>query len=191
MITLQQILNKWYTIEELANLFNTTKKLKERKKIYQQLREIGHGELWHNGRHNHIWIQDLLSCVTNDLLSIGGQGKKEPDMYGEQENNEKCRVEHKGFEDEENIRVSASKFFATNGGMTELRDCKTKQEKIQLIKQHYTDDYYILTKTNGKKMKKIKDVNNIKVFIIKTSDMIPLLKDSKTVPCSILDLSEV
>lgn len=189
MTTLQTIVNKWYTIKELGKLFGTTKQLNLKKSQYHNLQNIGLGELWHNGRHNHIWIQDMLSCVTNGLLSIGGQGRKNPDMFA-LINKQKVRIEHKGFVNENNIRVSASKFFASNGGMTQLKKCKTEQEKTALILQHYTDDYYVLTKTNGDSMKATKNVDDIKVFLIKTSDMIPLLKDSETVPSSILDLSE-
>lgn len=190
MTTLQTILNKWYTIKELTELFGTTQQLNLKKPQYHSLQKIGLGELWHNGRHNHIWIQDMLSCVTNGVLSIGGQGKKNPDMFGTI-NNQEVRVEHKGFVNENNIRVSASKFFASNGGMTELKKCKSEKEKVDLILKHYTDDYYVLTKTNGESMKAITSVDDIKVFLIKTSDMVPMLKDSDKVPLSILDLSEV
>jgi hypothetical protein len=189
MTTLQTIANKWYTVKQLSKLFGTEKALKKKKTQYHALQKIGLGELWHSGRHNHIWIQDMLSCVTNGLFTIGGQGKKSPDMFGKFEN-KKVRVEHKGFSDESNIRVSASKFFANNGGMTELRECKTEKSKTDLILKHYIDDYYVLTKTNGDSMKTITDVNQIKVFLIKTSDMLPMLKDGDKVPRSILDLSE-
>ena len=66
-----------------------------------------------------------------------------------------------------------------------------RKRKIDLILKHYTDDYYVLTKTNGESMKSITSVDDIKVFLIKTSDMVPMLKDSDKVPLSILDLSEV
>ena len=74
--------------------------------------------------------------------------------------------------------------------MTQLAECKTHKERVKLILGHYTDDYYLLTKTNGEAMKKVKDVNEILVYLIKTTDMVPLLKDGRSVPHSILDLSE-
>lgn len=123
------------------------------------------------------------------MITIGGQGKKEPDLYGIA-NNKKARIEVKGFVVENEIRVSASKFFANNGGITKLNKCKTDKEKNELILSHYVDDYYLLTKTNGDAMKNIKSVYDIRVYFIKTTDMVPLLKDGKTVPSSILDLSE-
>jgi len=189
MIDLQTLTNKWYTIEELTEVFGTQKILSSKKVQYHALKSIGHGDLWHNGRHNHIWIQDLINCVSNGLITIGGQGKRQPDLYGTV-NGVKVRIEHKGFIKEESIRVSASKFFAANGGMTQLAECKTHKERVKLILGHYTDDYYLLTKTNGEAMKKVKDVNEILVYLIKTTDMVPLLKDSRSVPHSILDLSE-
>lgn len=189
MINLETLTNNWYTIKELSKLFKTEASLANRASQYHALRDIGHGELWNSGRHNHIWIQDLLNCVSGGVLTIGGQGKKEPDLYGTV-NNEKVRIEVKGFVVENEIRVSASKFFANNGGMTQLEKCKTNKEKNELILSHYSDDYYLLTKTNGDAMKNTKSIYDINVYLIKTTDMVPQLKDGKKVPFSILDLSE-
>ena len=81
MIDLQTLTNKWYTIEELTEVFGTQKILSSKKVQYHALKSIGHGDLWHNGRHNHIWIQDLINCVSNGLITIGGQDNQ---IYTEQ-----------------------------------------------------------------------------------------------------------
>jgi hypothetical protein len=107
------------------------------------------------------------------------------------EGKKKYRVELKGFKDKNKIRVSASKYFGNNSGMTLLRSLKTEKEKSKHVLDSYTDDYYFLTQTTTEIMKTLEDIGDIQIYLIKKSDMLPLLKDSKTVPKSIIDLSEV
>ena len=192
MVQIKSLCNKWMTIEDLLNYFGTPANWKYKKQQYESLREIGDGEFWTSGRHNHIWIQDIFQTVTNGLISIGGQGRKNPDLFlNDPASPEPLRIEVKGFDKKDKIRVSASKFFASNGGMTELAECKTSAERDALVRSHYHDDYYLLTKSNGNSIKALTRVEDMEFFLIKTDEMIPLLKDSNSVPSSILDLSEV
>ncbi|HIJ11157.1 TPA: hypothetical protein HA278_03820 [Candidatus Woesearchaeota archaeon] len=190
MVQIKTLCNKWMTIGDLLNFFGTPIDWKYKKQQYEALRDIGDGELWSSGRHNHIWIQDIFQTIMNGIVTIGGQGTKNPDLFLNEEGELK-RVEVKGFDKKNKIRVSASKFFASNGGMTELANCSNNEEKIALVKAHYHDDYYLLTKSNGNSIKEITNVEKIEFFLIKTEVMIPLLQNSNSVPSSILDLSEV
>lgn len=188
MVRIKTLCNKWMTIGDLLNFFGTPVNWKYKKQQYEGLRDIGNGELWSSGRHNHIWVQDIFQTIMNGVVTIGGQGTKNPDLFLN-ELGELKRIEVKGFDKKNKIRVSASKFFASNGGMTELANCSNDEEKNTLVKAHYHDDYYLLTKTNGSSIKKIANVEEIEFFLIKTEEMIPLLQNSNSVPLSILDLS--
>jgi hypothetical protein len=190
MVQIKILCNKWMTIEDLLNFFGTPANWKYKKQQYESLKEIGNGELWSSGRHNHIWIQDVFQTITNGMITIGGQGRKNPDLFLN-ESSKTQRIEVKGFDKKDKIRVSASKFFASNGGMTELAACTTDNDRVALVRSHYHDDYYLLTKSNGNSIKTISNVEEMEFFLIKTEDMIPLLQDSNSVPSSILDLSEV
>ena len=171
MIQIESLCNQWLTIKDLLNLFGTPAGWKYKKQQYESLREIGNGELWHSGRHNHIWIQDIFKEITGGLITIGGQGSKGPDLFA----NLVCgpkRIEVKGFDKKSKIRVSASKFFASNGGMTELANCSTDTEKQALVRNHYHDDYYLLTSSNGNSIKEISKVEDIEFYLILTEKMI-------------------
>lgn len=189
MIDHNNLLNKWLKIKDLVVMFNTSGEVWNKKKDwYKSLKENCNGVFWFNGRNNHHFIQDAFSNATNGFFKIGGQGDKEPDLYCDF-NGLKKRVEMKGFEKKNNIRVSASKFFGSNGGMKELSKCNSYEEKVKLVTSHYKDDFYLLTRTTQRVMKKINDVEEIEFYLIKKEDMLLKLKDDVKVPQSILDLS--
>jgi len=190
MKSIKCFINRWLTILELAKIFDAEDELLSKKQSYETLKTMGNGVLYSSGRHNHIWIQDLIKKVTKSKFTIGGQGNAHPDMYLNEGKNQ-YRVEMKGFEHKRKIRVSASKFFASNSSSSKLNKLKTKKDKDRLILSCYTDDYYLLTQTTTEVMKALDDIGSIQVYLIKTSDMIPLLKDTKKVPKSIIDLSEI
>tara|TARA_R110001583_G_scaffold160694_1_gene312580 strand:+ start:458 stop:1033 length:576 start_codon:yes stop_codon:yes gene_type:complete len=189
MINVESITNRWLTTLELAKVFNTEEILRHKTEDYQVLKGIGNGDLFYSGRNNHIWVQDLFMALTNKKFIVGGQGKAHPDLYMS-EGKAQYRVEVKAFDKKDKIRVSPSKFFASNGGMTELKNLETKKEQSDLVLSHYIDDYYLLTQTTKKALSRMSVISNLQFYLIKKADMLPLLKDDGRVPISIIDLSE-
>ena len=125
-----------------------------------------------NGRVNHYWFQEIISILSDGELKAGGQGNSEPDMYwGDR------TIEFKGFTTSEfdnryPIRVAASKYFASNGGITKLKNSDKTLETMKEIvfSDSYSDDYYILSETCG--LKSISDLEDVRLVFLEA----PILK---------------
>jgi hypothetical protein len=125
-----------------------------------------------NGRINHYWFQTLLQILTAGQLVPGGQGNSQPDLFmGD------SRIEVKGCTTPElndlcPIRVSASKFFASNGGIKQLKECDQKLLTMQNIvfADSYHDDYYMLTETCG--LKSVSQIKNIRIVFVSTKKLV-------------------
>ena len=125
-----------------------------------------------NGRINHYWFQALLEILTAGQLIPGGQGNKDPDLYFGNK-----RIEVKGFKSKEldefyPIRVGASKFFASNGGIKQLKECDQMLTTMQNIvfADSYHDDYYMLTETCG--LSSVSQIENIRIVFVSTEKLV-------------------
>jgi hypothetical protein len=177
---MKKFINKITTIAKLKE--NATEaSLKEYRDYMEALRVLERRtpSLITNGRVNHYWIQGVISILSNGEMVPGGQGNSEPDMYKGEE-----RVEIKGFtttefETRSPIRVAASKFFASNGGITALKNSDKTLETMKEIvfSSSYSDDYYMLTETCG--LKSLDDFEKVRIIFVDSN----LLKSSLIEDC--------
>lgn len=125
-----------------------------------------------NGRVNHYWFQSLLEALSDNYLSTGGQGNSSPDMFWGSK-----RIEIKGCKTKElnghmPIRVGASKFFASNGGISELKrsDKKLSTMKEIIFRSSYHDDYYMITETCG--IKTVSQIGEIRIIFVSAAKLV-------------------
>ena len=188
---MHKFINKMFTIKQLKQNANA-QSLEIYEEFVSALKVVAkHSpQIYENGRVNHYWVQTIISILSNGQIIEGGQGNSHPDLYFG-----KKRIEVKGFTGKEflnnsPIRVSASKFFASNGGITEIKKLGKDIEKINalIVNESYTDDYYMLTETCG--MSTDKPVEDIKIIFISTGLLIDNLIKTSGNHCFQTELGE-
>jgi hypothetical protein len=122
-----------------------------------------------NGRVNHYWFQKVIAILSSGEITVGGQGNSEPDLYWGTKTLELKGFTTGEFNNLKPIRTGASKFFASNGGITALKQSDQTLEAMKKIvfDSSYHDDYYMLTETCG--MKSITNLEDIRIIFVETS----------------------
>ena len=168
-MSIDKFINKSFTFQNLVDEFKPSMRSK-----YTLARVVLKGiqnyfpSIYSNGRVNHYWFQEMLSFVTKGAFVSGGQGNGLPDLWTNINNQLNKRTEVKGMTEAEflnnkPLRVAASKFFASNGGMTEIKKLPTTEQIAEhVMAASYNDDYYLLSETCGLS-KNLEDVNIILV----------------------------
>jgi hypothetical protein len=149
---MKNLINKIFTINDLKDRADDIS-LENYEEFKAALRIVGRysPQIISNGRVNHYWIQDLIACLTGGEITPGGQGNSLPDLFWGEEQIEVKGLTNKEFSNNTPTRVSASKFFASNGGITAIKKLGENQKAIKklVFDASYTDDYYMLTLTCG------------------------------------------
>jgi hypothetical protein len=170
---MKNYVNTIFTIKDLMNSA-TPQALKNYKELISGLKIIEKytNPIITNGRVNHYWFQSILTALSDGQLVEGGQGNSDPDMFWN-----KKTIEIKGCTTEEldnlaPIRVGASKYFASNGGIKQLKDSdQTLSEMKKIIfKDSYHDDYYMLTETCG--LESLSQIENVRIIFVSTEMLI-------------------
>jgi hypothetical protein len=170
---MQNRINSIFTIKDLVNSA-TPQALKNYKEYTTALKVVEKysNPIITNGRINHYWFQSLLEILTSGQLIPGGQGNSSPDLYM----GTSC-IEVKGFNSKEldglyPIRVGASKFFASNGGIKQLKECDKQLTTMKNIvfTDSYHDDYYMLTETCG--LDSVSQIEDIRIIFVSTSKLV-------------------
>ena len=170
---MQNYVNTIFTIKDLIN--NATPQvLKNYNKLISGLKIIEEysNPIITNGRVNHFWFQSILAVLSGNQLTEGGQGNSNPDMFWD-----KRTIEIKGcttleLDNLAPIRVGASKYFASNGGIKQLKDSdQTLSEMKKIIfKDSYHDHYYMLTETCG--LESLSQIENVRIIFVSTEKLI-------------------
>jgi len=170
---MKNFINKIFTIGELKE--NASRQaIKEYDELVFALQIIEkHVEpIITNGRVNHYWFQKAIAILSSGEITVGGQGNSEPDLYWGSKT-----LELKGFTTDEidnlkPIRTGASKFFASNGGITALKESDRELSTMKKIvfESSYHDDYYMLTETCG--MQSISNLEDVRIIFVETSLLI-------------------
>ena len=170
---MNKFINTTFTINDLARVASPTALTKFNELIRGlKIVEKYCNPLITNGRVNHYWFQSLLEALSDDQLSSGGQGNSNPDMFWGSKT-----IELKGCKTTElnghiPIRVGASKFFATNGGISQLKKSDKKLSTIKdiIFGNCYHDDYYMITETCG--LKSVSQIGEIRIVFASTAKLV-------------------
>lgn len=170
---MKNYVNTIFTIKDLINNA-TPQALKNYNKLISGLKAIEEfsNPIITNGRVNHFWFQSILAVLSDNQLIEGGQGNKDPDMFWN-----KKTIEIKGCTTKElnslaPIRVAASKYFASNGGIKQLKESnQTLSEMKKIIfKDSYHDHYYMLTETCG--LESLSEIEDVRIIFVETKILI-------------------
>ncbi len=125
-----------------------------------------------NGRINHYWFQTLLQILTAGQLVPGGQGNSQPDLFMGNSRVEVKGCTSKELDDLYPIRVGASKFFASNGGIKQLKECDKQLSTMKgiVFADSYHDDYYMLTETCG--LDSLAQIEDIRIIFVSTKRLV-------------------